>query len=161
MTAFIAAVVAVIAFLQWQTAREKVLLDLFDKRFALYEEVRSVVSEYVASPKVRPESVDAFTKAASRAQFLFGPEVQSFLEVRRVDLNWEMVTRNRQPVEMPEVQRARQEAALVAGTERLSTFFKDFDKLVAPYMNHHQKALGSISDWVGSFPQREDDPPAG
>ena len=146
--AFIAAAVAVITFLQWQTAREKVLLDLFDKRFTVYEELRSVVREYVASPKVRSESVDAFTKAASRAQFLFGPEVQGFLEVRRVDLNWEMVTRNRQPVEMPETQRARQEAALVAGTERLSAFFNDFDKLVAPYMEHHQKALRSRSDWI-------------
>ncbi len=34
---------AVIAFLQWKTAREKVLLDLFDKRFAVYDELRSVV----------------------------------------------------------------------------------------------------------------------
>ena len=43
VTAFIAAVVAVIAILQWNTAREKVLLDLFDKRFAVYDELRLIV----------------------------------------------------------------------------------------------------------------------
>lgn len=39
LTAFIAAVVALIAFLQWRTAHDKVLLDLFDKRFAAYEDL--------------------------------------------------------------------------------------------------------------------------
>jgi hypothetical protein len=40
-TAFIALIVAVIAFLQWATARQKVVFDLFDKRFAVYQELRA------------------------------------------------------------------------------------------------------------------------
>jgi hypothetical protein len=35
LTAFIAIIVAIITLLQWITARQKVVLDLFDKRFAL------------------------------------------------------------------------------------------------------------------------------
>jgi hypothetical protein len=152
VTAFIAAVVAVIAFLQWQTAREKVLLDLFDKRFALYEEVRAVVGRHLTFGIDQPDIFD-FARAASRAQFLFGPEVQTFLDQRRVDLGREMVQRKiiqPQPI-LDEEKRAAAQAVSLARADRLSDFFKDLDKLVAPYMNHHHKALGSISDWVRSL----------
>ena len=80
VTAFIAAVVAFIAFLQWQTAREKVLLDLFDKRFAVYEELRSVMGRHLGSGIDEPAFYN-FVRTVSRAKFLFGPEVQTFLEV--------------------------------------------------------------------------------
>jgi hypothetical protein len=41
LTVTIAAIVAFIAWLQWRTADEKVVLHLFDKRFAVYEELRN------------------------------------------------------------------------------------------------------------------------
>jgi hypothetical protein len=140
VTAFIAAVVAVIALLQWKTAREKVLLDLFDKRFAVYDELRSVVGRHITGG-IDQTAYFQFARAASRAQFLFGPEVQIFLEARRIDLSRAMNQRNGQPQAVPEDGRAAVQAELVARADRLSDFFKDFDELVAPYMNHHQKAL--------------------
>ena len=137
VTAFIAAVVAFIAFLQWKTAQEKVLLDLFDKRFAVYDELRSVVGGGIDQT-----ALFGFKRTASRAQFLFGPEVQTFLEERWVDLKRDKDLRdNPQPWPVPEDQRAAAIAERVARKDRLSDFFKDFDQLVAPYMNHHQKAL--------------------
>ena len=147
VTAFIAAVVAGIAFLQWQTAREKVLLDLFDKRFALYDEVRSVVGRHLTSGIDQPDIFD-FARATSRSQFLFGPEVRTFLDQRRKDLSGEMTSRNLTPRPIPEDQREAVYAELVARKDRLSDFFEDFDKMVAPYMSHHQKALRSRSDWL-------------
>jgi len=139
VTAFIAAVVAVIALLQWKTAREKVLLDLFDKRFAVYDELRSVVGRHITGG-IDQTAYFQFARAASRAQFLFGPEVQIFLEARRIDLS-RAIERNVQPQPVPEDRRAAVQTELVARADRLSDFFKDFDELVAPYMNHHQKAL--------------------
>jgi hypothetical protein len=44
LTVFIAAVVAVIASLQWRTARAKLALDLFDRRFDVFMDVRKIVS---------------------------------------------------------------------------------------------------------------------
>jgi hypothetical protein len=129
-----------IAYLQWQTARQKVLLDLFDKRFAVYDELRSVVGRHLSSG-IDQTALFEFKRVTSRAQFLFGPEVQPFLEERWVDLSRDMVERNNpQPQPVPEDQRAAAEVKLVARKDRLNDFFKDFDKLVAPYMNHHQKA---------------------
>ena len=143
---FIAAVVAVIAFLQWNTAREKVLLDLFDKRFAVYDELRGVVGRHIRTG-IGQGDIFVFARAASRAQFLFGAEVQAFLEARRIDLGRSMFERNSQPQPVPEDRRAAVQAELVAREDRLINFFVDFDKLVAPYMNHHQKALGH--SWAG------------
>ncbi len=137
VTVVIAALVALITFLQWKTAREKVLLDLFDKRFAVYDELCSVVGR----GGIDQTAIFDFKRAASRAQFLFGPEVQTFLEERQADLSREMIARNVQPRPVPEDQREAVDAANLARLNHLSDFTKDFDEKVAPYMNHHQKAL--------------------
>jgi hypothetical protein len=136
LTAFIAAIVALITFLQWVTAREKVRLDLFDKRFAVYDELRSAMSRHLRgnTETAFPE----FEKAASRARFLFGPEVQAFLEDREKDLDREMTL-------LLEGRRDAAAAERAALVRRLTDFFRDFDQLVAPYMNHHQKVLPSVS----------------
>ena len=146
VTAFIAAIVAIIAFLQWKTAREKVLLDLFDKRFAVYDELRSVIGRFLTGD-IDQKGLFEFKTASSRAQFLFGPEVTSFLDERWADLSREMIAWKVTPRPVPENQREAAEAALIARKDRLSDFFKNFDELVAPYMNHHQKALSQ--SWAG------------
>ena len=136
--AFIAAVVAVIAFLQWNTAREKVLLDLFDKRFGVYYELLGVIGRHITTG-IGQDDTFVFARAASRARFLFGSEVQTYLEARQEDLNRAMVERNSQPKEVPEEQ--------VARANRLSNFTHDLNQLVAPYMSHHQMALSH--SWIG------------
>jgi hypothetical protein len=61
LTAFIAALVALITFLQWVTARGKVRLDLFDKRFAVYDELRSAKPAYPS-----PAKTNGLLEAAAR-----------------------------------------------------------------------------------------------
>jgi hypothetical protein len=41
--------VALVAFLQWRTAQQKAVLDLFEKRYAIYEIVRSAVGKIMSS----------------------------------------------------------------------------------------------------------------
>lgn len=135
VTAFIAAIVAVIAFLQWQTAREKVLLDLFDKRFEVYDELRAAVAR-----RHHQTSSSDFARAASRAQFLFGPKVQTVLEQIQKDLHLEPVQRSLLSQSISEDRKEAVDAELADRTNRLNRFFQEFDELVAPYMNHHQKA---------------------
>jgi hypothetical protein len=147
VTAFIAAIVAVIAFLQWQTAREKVLLDLFDKRFAVYDELRAVVGRRHTTG-IDQTAIFDFKRAASRAQFLFSSEVQTFLKEREADLIREMIERTVQPRPSPEDQREAVDAANLARLDHLSYFSRDFDEKVALYMNHHQKALRLRQSWV-------------
>ncbi len=44
VAAITATFVAAVAFLQWRTAQQKAVLDLFDRRHAIYEVVRNTVS---------------------------------------------------------------------------------------------------------------------
>jgi hypothetical protein len=120
---------------QWRTAKDKLLLDLFDKRFALYEELRAAV----VRRGIDQNSVLDFKRAISRAQFLFGPEVQTFLEKTAKDLSRAMVEQIREPSAVAEDQREAYQADLIALLDRLSNFFNAFDKLIAPYMSHHQR----------------------
>jgi hypothetical protein len=140
-TAFIALIVAGIAFLQWATARQKVLLDLFDKRFAVYEELRDVVGGYFSSGRCSPEEISKFTRVAGRAQFLFGSEVTSYLEERRLDLARVVYAQTHPPGSVPQQQRQAAEDDMVARVNRLADFYKDLDVLVVPYMSQTQKIV--------------------
>jgi hypothetical protein len=120
---------------QWRTAKDKLLLDLFDKRFALYEELRAAVIRR----GIDQNSVVHFKRAISRAQFLFGPEVQIFLEKTAKDLSRAMAEQIREPSPVAEEQSEAYQADLIALLNRLHNFFNDFDKLIAPYMSHHQR----------------------
>jgi hypothetical protein len=50
-----------------------------------------------------------------------------------------MVEGKATPRPIPEEQRESATARIVARRDRLNAFFDDFDELVSPYMNHHQK----------------------
>ena len=139
LTAFIALIVALISALQWITARQKVVLDLFDKRFALYDELRKVIERYGGDgPKTN--DIEKFAQAVSRAQFLFGAEVTEYLKDRMQDLIREFVLRKRGQSTSEERHQGT-EKEYVTLVNRLTNFFKDFDILVAPYMKHTQKRL--------------------
>jgi hypothetical protein len=61
---------AVIGGMQWWTARQKLVLDLFDKRFQVFIDVRKIASEAIQSGKLQqPGSVN---EVVARGRFLFG-----------------------------------------------------------------------------------------
>jgi hypothetical protein len=134
VTVIIASFVAVIAGLQWWTAQEKVLLDLFDRRFAVYEELRAVLGGLRDQ-----DAYLRFKMASSRAQFLFGPEIKTFLDKIAEDLIWEMGNWTLNPSPVPAGTTMTVSAEVIERQTRLAHFFKDFDELIFPYMNHHQK----------------------
>ena len=77
-TPMVALAVAYIAYRQWKTARDKLRLDLFDKRFAVFMDVRKIASETMQD---RPASDPALPQEViARGRFLFGAEVVSELK---------------------------------------------------------------------------------
>jgi hypothetical protein len=65
-----------IALRQWLTARERLKLDLFDRRLAAYGRLRDATAPVNASGKVRNEDIDAFGRARQDMQFLFDKELE-------------------------------------------------------------------------------------
>ena len=87
VAAITAAFVAVIAFLQWRTAQQKAVLDLFEKRFKIYEVVKSCVDQMRTNPEdFGNERQREFLKVRDEASFFFGDDVQKYLERLRKDL---------------------------------------------------------------------------
>jgi hypothetical protein len=74
-TLLIALMVAVIAFAQWRTARQRMILDLFQRRMDLIDLVSTAASTILIQGALRNENVDGFLRARRGDNFLFGPEV--------------------------------------------------------------------------------------
>ena len=137
-TVIIAIIVAGIAFMQWLTARQKILLDLFEKRFEAYESLREVAAKAMMQVEVQQADLNKYARAMGRARFLFGKEVDDFLIARLND-----ITRSnfyfKNTIPIPEERRAIVEKEFLERRTRIEDFFIDLDAFVAPYMKHTQK----------------------
>lgn len=78
LTPTIAAIAIVIAFMQWRTAHQKVVLDLFERRLAIIESAREAAWAVAVEREVEKAHRLA-TDAAIRSRFLFGQDVVELL----------------------------------------------------------------------------------
>lgn len=86
----IAGCVALIAYLQWRTAKNKLALDLFDRRLSVFTMINSAVEEFLsngralhpndASERWKSSPMARFWTHYDSARFLFGPEVCDSLD---------------------------------------------------------------------------------
>src|SRR5262245_39586452 len=75
-----------IASFQWITARQKLALDLFDKRYEAFREVVAAISPALRHAKFTDHEFFAYVNAMERCRFLFGREVYEFLTSLKKDL---------------------------------------------------------------------------
>jgi len=81
--AFVTLVVGLIAigisYKQYKTAKAKLKLDLFEKRYSVFESAWRFLSESTNVNNTAPFAPD-FTNMTPQAGFLFGPEVEKYLK---------------------------------------------------------------------------------
>lgn len=81
-TTFVALVIGsiagYIAFHQWRVAKAKLNLDLFEKRYAVFEATWTELSQAMQVQEVRITNPN-FTNLFPKAQFLFGPEIRDYM----------------------------------------------------------------------------------
>jgi len=79
--AVIAALVAgYIALRQWQTAHYRLRLDMYDKRFVVYEAVKSLASTIGLHGQVTIDDLGEFYHGVRGAEFLFDGDTRDFVE---------------------------------------------------------------------------------
>jgi hypothetical protein len=84
-TFFLSVAVALVAWAQWRVARNKLRLDLFDRRYKVYDATRTFLLLAINNA-VTDSAYHSFRLATSDADFLFEPEVGKYLEeIRRCD----------------------------------------------------------------------------
>ncbi|MGY5803369.1 hypothetical protein ACXHMN_18730 [Rhizobium sp. LEGMi12c] len=70
-----------VAYRQWRTAQQKVVLDLFDRRWALYNEILAVVQDALRGTKADTDDSIKVGILSHRATFIFGDDVVDQLKV--------------------------------------------------------------------------------
>ncbi|MDP3158952.1 MAG: hypothetical protein Q8N31_02980 [Reyranella sp.] len=55
-------------------------MDRYDRRLRIYEEIRSILSIVMRDGKASTEELLRFRRAVSEADFLFGPEIASYID---------------------------------------------------------------------------------
>ena len=82
-TLFLSVAVLVIATLQWRVADNKLRLDLFDRRYKVYDTTRKFLSVIIREATFTNPDLFEFNAGTSDAQFLFKPDVAEYLaEIR-------------------------------------------------------------------------------
>lgn len=80
-TTVIGLIVAFIAYQQWRTNHQKVILDMFDRRYKIYENTKEFI-RLVRSKRGRisQEECKSFHSVRNDAHFLFGIDVAEYLK---------------------------------------------------------------------------------
>jgi hypothetical protein len=122
-----------IAWRQWRTAHDRLILDLFERRFQVFQELTRTVSEAVSKPHPAINDLANFDQAFEKARFLFGPEVYGYLrEVRGHLVN--LITSGGALHSMPDgAKRTSTENEVSAGLNEMNSFHARFADLVTPY----------------------------
>ncbi len=123
---------------QVQIARQTLVLDLFDRRWALADELRSAIASMTTTGKILGDAYYQYVGAALRASFLFGPEVTDYLETVRAAMTRHVAVQDAARSDNEAVC-ARAADAEAAAFTIIADFYKHFDPLIAPYMAMHQK----------------------
>jgi hypothetical protein len=82
-TFFLSVAVAIVALLQWFVARNKLRLDLFDRRYKVYEATQKFVDSINNDPAHVDSYLNDFNVGTSNAEFLFDSDVLNYIKLVR------------------------------------------------------------------------------
>lgn len=139
VTASAAIAVGVVAYRQWRVAREKLVLDLFDRRFAWYVDYKEQLMKPLSN--TRQNIVDAYlaqSRLSDESRFLFGGEIlattmPTLNALQRVIMAVDIEAKKSEDPAAP-VLHAKNEYIAIVGPQ-----LENLPKLVLPYMRMHQK----------------------
>jgi hypothetical protein len=132
--------VACIAAFNWRTAHQKIVLDVFEKRFAVYEEIMRIVAAQIRQSRLDDKDFYDFIRIKDRAKFLFGDDVSTYLKTLQTDLEAARREERNEPRKLNEEQAERDVARYVGLHDRIAKAFAELERLLTPYMKIHEKA---------------------
>ena len=75
-----AGIASLIQYNQWKTAKAKLAIDLFERRFVVYEATRKLVSALLQKTKMHDDEHREFINKTWHAKFLFDREFCKYIE---------------------------------------------------------------------------------
>lgn len=145
LTPIIALIAVGVAFMQWRTAHQKVVLDLFDRRLNIYADLEEVALEFQVN-RGTTAVIPKLTSAFLRSKFLFGPE--AFAEINafyNAVTSYEDIDAATTIYDQPQAEkiRAKNNSALDA----VMRFRNDMPNIFEPYLRMSQKRVRTPKEW--------------
>lgn len=131
----IAAIAAWIAFRQSQIARNKLKLDLFERRMEVYTAVREALGRIARQGNLAQDEQIQFLQGTRTAKWIFGPEVAKYLDetlwhkIANLELHNTMSKDSADPERLQHIQ-ARAETM-----KWMMKQYEEFDALVSKYLS--------------------------
>jgi hypothetical protein len=79
--------IAFVAFRQWQTARNKLKLDLFDRRWRIYDGTRDAIAYTLRENHIPMQQYIEFAALIQDADFLFNEPIHKYLQKIKEEIN--------------------------------------------------------------------------
>ncbi|MCQ1778227.1 hypothetical protein NOJ05_13550 [Neorhizobium galegae] len=147
-TAVISFLVLIVAFMQWRTAHQKVVLDLFDRRIAVYNKTHDFYLTIVKQG-IQQELVDVsrFHHVRNEAAFLFGAEVKKLLEDFHVAvINMSSQAMMAKEIDSPE--HGTYVKSAYAHMKEAMAIAASFETTFSPYLRMDQKTIPTPMEWL-------------
>jgi hypothetical protein len=87
-------VVAVVQYAQWRTANQKVVIDLYDRRLKVYQQLEKAVGPVLRDGEVSGAAFKEFMIGQADPTFLFGEDIQEYLKSLRRCFSWLLSMKN-------------------------------------------------------------------
>ncbi|MGR9427735.1 hypothetical protein [Rhizobium leguminosarum] len=145
LTLLLAAVAVIIASMQWFVARQKFVLDLFDRRFKAYNDVLSAVRPIIGAGDASHNQIVDLNIAVQNSKFLFGSDVNDYLKAvyqTAVKLHfWNSIYNSNDP------QAHLAPEGMYECSMKLAEFFDDYPFLCQAYMMMPEKRVRTPVEW--------------
>ncbi|HWW02434.1 MAG TPA: hypothetical protein VNZ64_22240 [Candidatus Acidoferrum sp.] len=80
ITLVIGLIASLVAYLQYKNNRDKLRLDLFEKRLQAFEKLQEFFTYVLREGCVREEALPILAEARYKSRFLFGSEIEAFFD---------------------------------------------------------------------------------
>ena len=137
--AAIAALGVLIAYFQWRTAHQRVVLDLFDRRLQTFELVEGACTSIISSGKASMDTLRLLHQAKGKARFLFGDDVNAYLKDRIADCAFLLAFTSEVIDERAEPDRQKLIDKKYGALTKIADFQTEAPPIFAPYMRLDQK----------------------
>jgi hypothetical protein len=137
--AVIAGLGLLIAYFQWRTAHQRVVLDLFDRRLQTFELAELACTTIISSGKASEEALRLLHQAKGKARFLFGNDVNAYLKERIADCAFLLAFTDEVIQERPEPERQNLIDKKYGALTKIADFQTGAPPIFAPYMRLDQK----------------------
>ena len=126
--------VASIAYQQWRVARNKLRLDLFDRRYKVYESTRKFLSVIFREARFEDSDLFTFFAGTSDAEFLFDSSVVKYLDqIRNRALDMRTHQKKYELMPVGEERSKHIEAELIE-LNWLTSQLREMSKVFVPYL---------------------------